>query len=84
MLGIGDVGSAVAARVRRFGKKDVSDRKKAFILGGFCTAQPETVGSGREPKLKEPLKLDVDSFESRLARSLPPNFRKCLPRDIEV
>src|SRR6202521_2776712 len=39
MLGIGDVGSALSRRVRTFGKKDVSNRKKAFILGGFCTAQ---------------------------------------------
>src|SRR5438874_11128324 len=39
MLGIGDVGTAVSSRVRSFGKKDVSKRKKAFILGGFCTAQ---------------------------------------------
>jgi Domain of unknown function (DUF5658) len=39
MLGIGDVGTAVSSRVRSFGKKDVSNRKKAFILGGFCTAQ---------------------------------------------
>ncbi len=39
MLGIGDVGSAVSRRVRTFGRKDVSNRKKAFILGGFCTAQ---------------------------------------------
>ena len=39
MLGIGDVGTAVSSRVKSFGKKDVSKRKKAFILGGFCTAQ---------------------------------------------
>ena len=39
MLGIGDVGTAVSSRVRGFAKKDVSSRKKAFILGGFCTAQ---------------------------------------------
>src|SRR5436305_6677748 len=39
MLGIGDVGTAVSSRVRSFGKKDVSKRKKALILGGFCTAQ---------------------------------------------
>src|SRR6202035_3015267 len=39
MLGIGDVGNAVSRRVRTFGKKDVSNRKKAVILGGFCTAQ---------------------------------------------
>jgi len=39
MLGIGDVSSAVGQRVKTFGKKDVSNRKKAFILGGFCTAQ---------------------------------------------
>ena len=39
MLGIGDVGTAVSSRVRSFGKKEVSKRKKAFILGGFCTAQ---------------------------------------------
>ena len=39
MLGIGDVGSAVTRRARFFGKKKVSTRKKAFILGGFCTAQ---------------------------------------------
>jgi hypothetical protein len=39
MLGIGDVGSAVSRGARIFGKKDVSNRKKAIILGGFCTAQ---------------------------------------------
>ena len=39
MLGIRDVGSAVSRRVRTFGKKDITNRKKAFILGGFCTAQ---------------------------------------------
>jgi hypothetical protein len=39
MLGIGDVGSAVSRRARFFGKKNVSTRKKVFILGGFCTAQ---------------------------------------------
>jgi hypothetical protein len=39
MLGIGDVGSAVSRRVRTFGQKDITNRKKAFILGGFCTAQ---------------------------------------------
>jgi hypothetical protein len=39
MLGIGDVGTAVSQRVKGFGKKDISNRKKAFILGGFCTAQ---------------------------------------------
>jgi hypothetical protein len=39
MLGIGDVGTAVTRRVKTFGKKDISNRKKAFILGGFCTAQ---------------------------------------------
>ena len=39
MLGIGDVGSALSRRGKIFGKKDVSTRKKAIILGGFCTAQ---------------------------------------------
>src|SRR5437763_16820240 len=39
MLGIGDVGTAVSSRVRSFGKKDVSKRKKALILIGFCVAQ---------------------------------------------
>jgi len=39
MVGIGDVGTAVTQRAKTFGKKDVSNRKKAFILGGFCTAQ---------------------------------------------
>jgi Domain of unknown function (DUF5658) len=39
MLGIGDVGTAVSQRVKALGKKDVTKRKKAFILGGFCTAQ---------------------------------------------
>ena len=39
MLGIGDVGTAVIRRAKTFGKKDVSSRKKALILGGFCTAQ---------------------------------------------
>ncbi|TMB65004.1 MAG: hypothetical protein E6J51_08870 [Chloroflexi bacterium] len=39
MLGIGDVGSAVSRRGKIFGKKRVSTRKKAIILGGFCTAQ---------------------------------------------
>jgi hypothetical protein len=39
MLGIGDVGSAVSTGARTSGKKDVSTRKKVFILGGFCTAQ---------------------------------------------
>src|SRR5437870_8758731 len=39
MLRIGDVGSALSRRGKIFGKKDVSTRKKAIILGGFCTAQ---------------------------------------------
>jgi len=39
MLGIGDVGGAVSKRTRFFAKKNVSTRKKVFILGGFCTAQ---------------------------------------------
>jgi hypothetical protein len=39
MLGIGDVGGAVSKRARFFAKKNVSTRKKVFILGGFCTAQ---------------------------------------------
>src|SRR5437899_9293439 len=39
MLGIGDMGTAVSQRVKTFGKKEVSTRKKVFILGGFCTAQ---------------------------------------------
>src|SRR6202171_4110653 len=39
MLGIGDVGTAVSQRVRSLGKNELSDRKKAFILGGLCTAQ---------------------------------------------
>jgi hypothetical protein len=39
MLGIGDVGTAVSQRVKSLGKKEVSTRKKVFILGGFCTAQ---------------------------------------------
>ena len=39
MLGIGDVGGAVSKRTRFFAKKNVSTRKKIFILGGFCTAQ---------------------------------------------
>jgi uncharacterized protein DUF5658 len=39
MLGIGEVGGAVAQKVRAATNKDVSTRKKAIILGGFCTAQ---------------------------------------------
>ncbi|HEV2013478.1 MAG TPA: DUF5658 family protein [Candidatus Dormibacteraeota bacterium] len=39
MIGIGEVRGAVARRVGAFAKKDVSRRKKAFILTGFCTAQ---------------------------------------------
>src|ERR1700738_3489588 len=39
MLGIGDVGSAVSRGARIFGKKEVSTRKKAIIVGGFCPAQ---------------------------------------------
>jgi hypothetical protein len=39
MLGFRDVGTAVSQRVRSLGKNEVSDRRKAFILGGFCTAQ---------------------------------------------
>jgi hypothetical protein len=39
MLGIGDVGSAVSRGAGIFRKKDVSTRKRAIILGGFCTAQ---------------------------------------------
>ena len=39
MLGIGDVGGAVSKRARFFAKKNISTRKKVFILGGFCTAQ---------------------------------------------
>jgi len=39
MLGIWDVGSALSRRGKILRKKDVSTRKKAIILGGFCTAQ---------------------------------------------
>ena len=39
MLGLRDVGTAVSQRVRSLGKNDISYRKKALILGGFCTAQ---------------------------------------------
>ena len=36
---IGELRGAVAGRVQRIRKKEVSTGKKAFILIGFCTAQ---------------------------------------------
>jgi hypothetical protein len=36
---IGEARASVARRVKGIGKKDVSTRKKAFILIGFCSAQ---------------------------------------------
>src|SRR6266849_8041441 len=36
---IGEARASVTRRFRGIGTKDVSTGKKAFILGGFCTAQ---------------------------------------------
>src|SRR5271168_3023828 len=47
-------------------------------------AHPVPVGVRREPNVNFPLKLDAAKLESRLARKRPPNFRKCLPSDMEV
>src|SRR5450432_2275086 len=55
-----------------------------LMIGHVPAPPPAQDGSCRDPNEKLPLKSEVSTLASRLARSRAPNFRKCLPSTMEV